>query len=200
MDLGLVVEFINQHGYLALFSSFYVCLLGLPIPNEILVMTGGMISTTDHFNPILTFLIIYLTVILNASILYVIGRRGGNRIVQRLEKYEKINRNVQRSSTYMNRYGAYAAALCYGVPIMRHFIPFIMGTYRVSYLTFARYSYIAAFIWTLTLFLIGRYFGSKMDTIGQNLYHIGLIILVILLALFLVKAVRRYFRQKDFNF
>lgn len=200
MDIGIVIDFINEYGYFALFLSFYVCLLGLPIPNEVLVMAGGIISTTANFHPMLTFIIIYITVILNSTILYIIGRTWGNAIVRKLEKYKKINENIQGASTYIKRYGAYAVALCYGLPIMRHLIPFLMGTYRYSFLNFARYSYIAAFIWTLTLFLIGRYFGLKIDTIGQNLYEAGLAILIILLGLFMVITIRMHFRQKAKSF
>ncbi|WP_442598488.1 DedA family protein [Neobacillus sp. D3-1R] len=200
MDLGLVVEFISEHGYLALFSSFYVCLLGLPIPNEILVMTGGIISTMDHFQPLLTFFIVYLTVILNATILYLVGRKGGNRLLQKLERFKKINRNVQGASIYIQKYGGYAAALSYGLPIMRHCIPFLMGTYQYSYLSFARFSYLSALVWTSVLFLIGRYFGSKIESIGENLHQIGGAVLILLLGVFFTKVLKRYFRQKNLNF
>lgn len=180
MELGNVLEFIHHDGYLALFLSFYVCLLGLPVPNEVLVMTGGLLSTTDYFHPILTFLIVYTTVILNATILYLIGRITGNRIIQKLEKYEKINKKIVKASALMKCYGSYAASICYLLPIVRHFIPFLMGTYRFSYPIFACFSYVSGFVWTLTLFIIGSFFSTKIDAIGKNLYVVGLSILFLL--------------------
>jgi membrane-associated protein len=199
MDLGSVVEFIQQHGYLALFLSFYVCLLGLPIPNEVLVMTGGLLAATDYFHPVLTFSIVYVTVILNATILYLIGNTCGSRIICKLEKVEKINKNLIKASSLLHRYGSYAASICYLLPIVRHLIPFLMGTYRISYFTFARFSYISGFIWTLTLFLIGNLFSTKIDLIGRNLYVVGVFILFLLCGMLVVFTIKKLLSQRIYS-
>jgi membrane-associated protein len=193
MGLGVVVEFIQQHGYLALFLSFYVCLLGLPIPNEVLVMTGGLLAATDYFHPVLTFLIVYVTVILNATILYWVGNTCGNRIICKLEKVERLNKKLTKASSLIHRYGSFAASICYLLPIVRHLIPFLMGTYRISYHTFARFSYISGFVWTLALFLIGNFFSTKIDLIGKNLYVVGASILLLLCGKLVVVKMKRLF-------
>jgi membrane-associated protein len=191
MELGVVVEFIQQHGYLALFLSFYVCLLGLPIPNEVLVMTGGLLAATDYFHPVLTFLIVYVTVILNATILYWVGNTFGNRIICKLEKVERLNKKLTKASSLIHRYGSFAASICYLLPIVRHLIPFLMGTYRISYHTFARFSYISGFVWTLALFLIGNFFSTKIDLIGKNLYVVGASILLLLCGMLVVVKMKK---------
>jgi membrane-associated protein len=191
MELGAIVEFIQQHGYLALFLSFYVCLLGLPIPNEVLVMTGGLLAATDYFNPVLTFLIVYVTVILNATILYWVGNAFGNRIICKLEKVERLNKKLTKASSLIHRYGSFAAAICYLLPIVRHLIPFLMGTYRISYHTFACFSYISGFVWTLILFLIGNLFSTKIDLIGKNLYVFGASILLLLCGTLVVVKMKK---------
>jgi membrane-associated protein len=179
MDLGNVIEFVQGHGYIALFLSFYVSLLGLPVPNEVLVMTGGLLSTTGYFHPVMTFLVVYLTVILNATILYVIGRTLGNRLVSKMETYKKVNRNLKKATAIIHRYGAFAASICYLLPVVRHFIPFLIGANRYPYRIFARYSYSFGFIWTLGLFTIGRLFSTKIDDIGNNLSTVGIILLLL---------------------
>jgi membrane-associated protein len=191
MELGVVVEFIQQHGYLALFLSFYVCLLGLPIPNEVLVMTGGLLAATDYFHPVLTFLIVYVTVILNATILYWVGNTFGNRIICKIEKVERLNKKLTKASSLIHRYGSFAASICYLLPIVRHLIPFLMGTYRISYHTFARFSYISGFVWTLALFLIGNFFSTKIDLIGKNLYVVGASILLLLCGMLFVVKIKK---------
>lgn len=196
MELGSVVEFIQQNGYVALFLSFYVCLLGLPIPNEVLVMTGGVLASTDYFHPVITFLIVYITVILNATILYMIGKLCGNRIICKLEKIEKINKNLIKASSLIHRYGSYAASICYLLPIVRHLIPFLMGTYRISFITFARFSYISGFVWTLALFLVGSYFSTKIDLIGRNIYVVGVTLLFLLCGLLVGVTIKRLLSQR----
>ncbi|MHC0037538.1 DedA family protein [Pseudoneobacillus sp. C159] len=204
MDLGSVIEFIQGHGYIALFFSFYVCLLGLPVPNEVLVMTGGLLSTTDYFHPVLTFLVVYLTVILNATILYVIGRTVGNRLVSKMAKYERVNRNLTKATAIIHRYGAFAASICYLLPVVRHFIPFLMGANRYPYHIFARYSYSFGCIWTIALFTVGRLFCTKINDIGENLSTIGVILLFLIMAGLLVLIIKKHLvkhnvRQKTVN-
>jgi membrane protein DedA with SNARE-associated domain len=199
MDLGTVVEFIQQHGYLALFLSFYVCLLGLPIPNEVLVMTGGLLASTEYFHPVLTFLIVYVTVILNATILYLLGNACGSRIICKLEKIEKINKNLIKASSLLHRYGSYAASICYLLPIVRHLIPFLMGTYRISYFTFACFSYISGFVWTLALYLIGNFFSTKIDLIGRDLYVVGVSILFLLGGMLVVVSLKKVLSHRLFS-
>jgi membrane protein DedA with SNARE-associated domain len=191
MELVAVVEFIQQHGYFALFLSFYVCLLGLPIPNEVLVMMGGLLVATDYFHPVLTFLIVYVTVILNATILYWVGNTCGNRIICKLEKVERLNKKLTKASSLIHRYGSFAASFCYLLPIVRHLTPFLMGTYRISYHTFACFSYISGFVWTLALFLIGNCFSTKIDLIGKNLYVVGASILLLLCGMLVVVKMKK---------
>ncbi len=191
LSLDGIFAFIDQFGYWALFLSFYVCLLGLPIPNEILVMSGGFLSTTTYLNPILTFVIVFFTVILNATILFFLGKTFGNRLIELLKKRKGLGRKLVRSSVLIQRYGPYAAALCYLLPVMRHFIPFLMGTYSISYRKFALYSYSSALVWTLILYLIGMFFGSNLYKIGQNLNDIGAWLLGILIFISLLKMIKK---------
>jgi membrane-associated protein len=197
MEFDAVVEFIQQNGYIALFLSFYVCLLGLPVPNEVLVMTGGFLATTDYFQPVITFLIIYLTVILNATILYLIGLKTGERFIPRIKLNRKLDTQLARATTLIHRHGSFAASICYLLPIVRHVIPFLMGSFRYSYSTFARYSYTAGFFWTLTLFLIGNYFSGKIDVIGKNLDWFVMMLLAALFCSLALKITLKQLKSKS---
>jgi membrane-associated protein len=196
MELDSVVEFIRQNGYLALFLSFYICLLGLPVPNEVLVMTGGWLTATEYFQPVITFFIIYLTVILNATILYLIGRFTGERFLPKFKKYRKLDTHLKRAMNLIHRYGPLAASVCYLLPIVRHVIPFLSGSLQYSYFTFARYSYLAGFFWTLCLFLTGRFFSEKLDIIGKNLELLGAGFLVVLVLGIIIRLILKQVKSK----
>lgn len=197
MDLGFLMDITDQFGYVALFFTFYVCLLGLPVPNEVLIMTGGLISSTSDLHPVISFFIIYCAVILNATILFFLGRTGGQRLLHKLERFQKFQGKITKASSIVRRYGPYASALCYLLPVMRHCIPFLMGSYRFPYATFARFSYPSAFLWSLALYLIGSFFGSKVETIGQHVYTVGISILCILVILLFLTLLKRYFSKEN---
>jgi membrane-associated protein len=183
MDLGFLIEVFSEYGYLALFLSFYICLLGFPVPNEVLIMTGGLMASSIELHSVYAFLIIYGAVILNATILFFIGRVGGSKLLVKLVKYKKLKVKVDKASSVVDRYGSIAAAIGYLLPVMRHFVPFILGSHQVSFRTYVRYSYPAAFLWSLALFLVGSFFGSRIEEIGKHISTIGIAILCILVIL-----------------
>ncbi|WP_078553826.1 DedA family protein [Bacillus alkalicellulosilyticus] len=195
MDSNGFVELINQSGYVTLFLSFYICLLGLPIPNEVVVMTGGFLSETTYLNPVLTFLIIYGTVTLNATILFLLGRTCGHRLMTRLTKFERVTPIVSKATYIVHRYGTYATAFCYVLPIVRHLVPFVIGVHRFSFPSFARYSYGTAFVWTLTLFLVGKWFGSKIEVIGSHLYELGIGLVIVMAFSSVIVVVRKHWTE-----
>jgi membrane-associated protein len=199
MEFGFLMDVFSEYGYLALFLSFYICLLGLPVPNEVLIMTGGLMASSLDLNPILAFFIIYGAVILNATILFFLGRVGGSRLLLKLVKYKKFKVKVDKASRVMDRYGSLASAIGYFLPVMRHFVPFLMGSHRVSYPSYIRYSYPAAFLWSLALFLVGSFFESRIDEIGQHIYSIGIAILSILVILIVLTLFIKHFGKSNRN-
>jgi len=193
MNIQFLLDYVIQHGYIALFLSFYVSLLGLPIPNEVIIMAGGLLTVISYLEPTYSFAIIYLTIILNATVLYLAGRFFGQRIKRRVSKYEKITTRIEHASAFHAKYGAYTASLCYFLPFLRHFIPFLLGSHRFPYPIFALYSYTTAFIWSIALFMVGRFFGKHIYRIGEifNAVGYGLFAILVVGALILLIIRRR---------
>lgn len=89
MDVEYLISIIEQYGYAALFFSLWLGIVGLPIPDEVIVMTGGAVTGMGILHPLPAFLIVYLGVISGLSLGYVLGRTVGTPILERLRRKKK---------------------------------------------------------------------------------------------------------------
>lgn len=47
MELQDLLLFIEQYGYFALFFSLWLGIIGMPLPDEMIVMSGGFLSSLE---------------------------------------------------------------------------------------------------------------------------------------------------------
>lgn len=45
MELNELMSYIEQYGYWALFFCLWLGIIGMPIPDEMIVMSGGLVSS-----------------------------------------------------------------------------------------------------------------------------------------------------------
>lgn len=55
MDVEYLISIIEQYGYAALFFSLWLGIVGLPIPDEVIVMTGGAVTGMGILHPLPAF-------------------------------------------------------------------------------------------------------------------------------------------------
>lgn len=196
MDVDTLVTFIEQYGYAALFFCLWLGIVGMPIPDEVVVMTGGFVTSLHLLDPVLAFLITYLGVISGLSIGYGLGRVMGPPVLNKLKKKKNVDKYLTKSYDLINKYGSYSLCLSYAFPIVRHLVPYLVGIGRMSFARYALFSYTVGFVWTLFFFLIGRIFGRYIDRIGVAVHDYGLLALSILLIAGLILWLAIRFRGK----
>lgn len=170
MDWTILIPYIKEYGYLALYLILWVGFFGFPVPNEVIVMTSGLIANKSMLHPVLTFVVTYLGVISSLTTLYCLGRFGNK--LSRSKK--KVHASKLRNAKKMiEKHGPFSLVLSYYFPTARHLIPLILGTNKYPFSTFMLYSYSNAFIWTLVYFFIGYEFGQYIHVIGSAIYRYG---------------------------
>ncbi|WP_311082094.1 DedA family protein [Paenibacillus polymyxa] len=193
MDVEYLISIIEQYGYAALFFSLWLGIVGLPIPDEVIVMTGGAVTSMGILHPLPAFLIVYLGVISGLSLGYVLGRTVGTPILERLRRKKKMDKYITFSEKLIHKYGNLTICISYLLPIVRHIIPYIVGINKMSFKRYALFSYSTGLIWTLIFFLLGRIFGDHVQAVGELIHRYGLqmALLVIMLTIifFIMKLV-----------
>lgn len=200
MDVDSLMKLIAQYGYGALFFCLWLGIVGMPIPDEVIVMTGGLVSSLHLLKPVPAFLVTYLGVVSGLTLGYVLGFKVGAPILERLFKKNKANEYLTKSYGLIDRYGAYALCLSYFFPVIRHLVPYLVGIGRMTFKQYALFSYTTGFVWTFLFFTLGRFFGMYIEEIARVVISYGLYGILILVPLFIgIRVTQRFYRLNREN-
>ncbi|MFJ7731237.1 DedA family protein [Lysinibacillus sp. NPDC097231] len=164
MDLQDLLSFIEQYGYFALFFSLWLGIVGMPLPDEMIVMSGGFLSSLEKMSVWSAFVLTYLGVVSGLSLGYILGKVFGYQILDKLLKKKKA-KYLLKSKELLDKYGPFALVISYFIPIVRHILPYLVGMNNMSFKKYVLYSYTTGFVWTLIYFTLGLFFGRHIEYI-----------------------------------
>ena len=149
MDLlQQLIRIFAENGYTAVFIALMICGAGLPLPEDITLVAGGVIAGLGFANVHAMFALAMFGVLLGDSAIFMLGHHYGARILQwrfvarvlTPERYVKVQEKFDR---YGNRMLFFARFL----PGMRTTVYLTAGTtHRVSFLRFLLIDTLAALI------------------------------------------------------
>jgi membrane protein DedA with SNARE-associated domain len=196
--LNLLVGFFSEYGYFAVFGVLILCGFGLPVPEDISLVSGGVISAIGNTNVHLMFLVGMLGVLLGDTAVFFIGKIFGEKIlnfslIKKLipsERYEKVQQQF-------SKYGKWVIFMARFMPGLRTPIFLTAGiTGRVHFLLFLFTDFLAAIISVPVWVYLGYYGASNFALLKSwiSQFQIGFFILLILVAV--VVGVKIFLNKK----
>lgn len=185
-------EYIIEHySYIGLFFILILGIVGLPIPDEVLLAFVGYYIFLEKmaFWPSI-FCAIFGSII-GISISYTIGKYLG---LTFLKKYgPKLFINEEKTNWVQKKFTHYGPLFLisgYFIPGVRHITAYVAGMSTYHFGKFACFAYFGAVVWASTFILIGHYLGGKWIEVEfffthSTKYIWGFIISAILLTLFI---------------
>ncbi|CAM3377307.1 MULTISPECIES: DedA family protein [Brevibacillus] len=194
MEVNLLMSIIEQYGYVAIFFLLWLGIVGLPIPDELVVATGGFLVSIGILDPFYSLLTAYLGVASGLTIGFLLGKYFGKPILGWLSKKEKMRAKVERSTALLEKYGTTALCISYLFPVVRHLVPYLVAMGGMTYRRYALLSYPIGLVWTVAFYLIGYVFGRNVETIIGMIRSYGaytlMALLVVLGVVLLVRKMR----------
>ena len=186
--LDFLIGFFTDYGYIAVFGILILCGFGLPVPEDITLVSGGVISGLDLANPHTMCLVGLAGVLIGDSTMFLAGRIFGYRI-QRLKIFRRIL-SPRRFSHIQRKFKQYGLSLLFVarfLPGLRSPIFLVAGmSRRISYLTFILMDGFAALISVPIWVYLGYFFADNLDLLMEYVKDVQTLIYMILGAIFLV--------------
>jgi membrane protein DedA with SNARE-associated domain len=185
-----LITIFAENGYIAVFIALMICGAGLPLPEDITLVAGGVIAGLGYANVHAMFGLTMFGVLLGDAAIFLLGHHYGARILQwrfvarvlTPSRYAKVQKKFEQ---YGNRMLFFARFL----PGMRTTIYLTAGTtHRVSFLRFLLIDTLAALI-SVPFWVYLGYFGAdnhewlmKWVNRGQSSLWmlVGLLVLTVL--------------------
>lgn len=195
--LDFLVSFFVQYGYAAVFAILILCGFGLPVPEDITLVSGGIISGLGYTNPHIMCIVGLLGVLIGDSTMFLGGRIFGYRI-QRIRTFRKIL-SPRRFSQIQQKFKKYGLGLLFVarfLPGLRSPIYLVAGmSRRISFFTFILMDGLAAVISVPVWIYLGFFFADNRDLLMSYVHDVQSAIYLGLGVLILVVVVI-YFKKK----
>lgn len=160
MELG--IEWITQHGYCAIFVLLMLGMIGLPIPDETLLLFVGYLSFKGTLRLEPACLSAFLGSACGISVSYALGRMVGAPAVNACARLVRARpEHLATASHWIERWGPYALLVAYFVPGIRHLAALVVGASRLPPMVFARFAYLGALVWSGTFIGLGYVVGEE---------------------------------------
>ncbi|WP_434777098.1 DedA family protein [Neisseria sp. Ec49-e6-T10] len=106
---SILQEFFIQYGYLAVFIALLICSIGVPIPEDVTLVTGGVIAGLGYANVHIMFIVGMAGVLIGDGIMFMAGKHYGDKVIKfRLiarvftpARYKKMQEKFERYGNWV---------------------------------------------------------------------------------------------------
>ncbi|KKU18918.1 MAG: hypothetical protein UX77_C0001G0029 [Parcubacteria group bacterium GW2011_GWA1_47_11] len=182
-----VLNIIETWGYWGVFFLMALESANIPIPSEIIMPFSGFLVSTGVFD--------FWTVVFLGALGNLTGSLTSYYIAGYFKGWVEHNRHFDQAKAWVNKYGVVAAFWSRMMPIVRTFISFPAGLFKVPIWKFSLFTFIGSFIWSALLVYPGIYWGENWEIIEPIFRKFDLVIAVLLI-LGIVWGLKSHFGKK----
>ena len=188
-------SWIAQYGYPALFALLMLGIVGLPFPDETLLIFAGFLVFKNELALIPTLATAFLGSICGITVSYSIGCGLGRYLVPLVGQALRIRaEDLDKVREWYVRWGKYALVLGYFVPGVRHLVALIAGSSKLPLVVFVPFAYTGGLIWSGTFIALGYGLGEEWEhasaTVHRLLIVVAGIVFITLAGLFALRMRR----------
>jgi membrane protein DedA with SNARE-associated domain len=185
--------FIAHFGYIGIFASLVLGIIGLPIPDEFIMTFAGYLISQGKLNYLITVIVSTVGSFTGMSVSYFIGYKFGYPLLEKHGSKIYITRTkLDRAHNWFQRFGKFAVTLGYFIPGVRHLTAYFAGISKWSYPNFIVYAAPGSLLWSITFITLGTYLGDHWHAVTEKIHRY----LVVILVLLIVGALVVWFMRK----
>jgi len=155
-----IFSWIIEYGYWAIFVLLMVGIVGIPIPDETLLLLSGYLVSQGKLQFQLTIATAFFGSACGISLSYFFGWWMGPSIVLRCERLFHLQPGaLDRAKSWYQKKGKYALFFGYYIPGVRHLTALLAGSAKLPFPTIGLFAYSGGFVWALTF--IGHWVRTR---------------------------------------
>jgi membrane protein DedA with SNARE-associated domain len=190
-----VFGWIADYGYVGIFGLLMLGIVGLPIPDETLLLFTGYLISKHELELLPAIASGFLGSICGISVSYALGRTLGLYLVTRLGRYLHLDpEKLDHARAWFERKGKYGLVIGYFIPGIRHLAAYVAGSSQLPLPVFATFAYLGGLLWSSSFITIGYVLGDEWERMSTSIHRylvIGAVITTAALAISVVVWRRR---------
>ncbi len=174
-------------------------LVGFFLPGDSMLFTAGLLVATGtiKFNIWAFVALIIVSAILGNQAGYLIGSKAGPALFNKPDSKLFKRENVESAHAFFEKHGGKALILARFVPIIRTFVPVIVGVAQMSKRKFFLFNVIGAVLWGGGVTLLGYLLGDKVPWVRDNLDIIFIAIVLVSVIPIAIEVIRGFIARRQ---
>jgi len=188
--MEFVFQWVSTYGYGALFVLLMLGIVGLPTPDETLLVFCGYLISRGTLNPAWTLITALLGSWCGISLSYWIGRTLGLGVVHRFGRFLHVDQErLDRVHRWFEHSGHWALFGGYYIAGVRHLTAIIAGASKLGFGTFILFAWSGGVCWAAAFLTLGYFIGEDWrriaDLVHRDLLY-GSIVMIAVVLLYLI--------------
>ena len=184
---------LEHFGYLGIIFALIGGIIGLPIPDEVLLTYVGYNVFAGKLAYLPSLLSAYFGASSGITLSFILGTVLGAPFLHKFgPKLHISEAKINKTKKLFNKFGPFLLVIGFFIPGVRHITAYLAGINNYSYKKFALFAYLGALLWCFTFITLGRILGGNWVYVGTYFSKYSIyIIAFFLISLFIFYAYKR---------
>ncbi|CAM2870706.1 DedA family protein [Paenibacillus sediminis] len=192
---SIAAYFVQSFGVVGIFMAMMLESACIPLPSEVIMLTGGFIVHQGSFPFWEVVCAGVLGNLVGSMLIYWVGAKGARSVLEKYGKFILLNhKHLRQSELWFKKYGEWTAFFSRNLPFVRTFISLPAGISGMNFYKFCMYTFLGCLPWNIALTYLGYKLGENWKIVESFIHPVtyGVIALMILLiARYVMKAMRQ---------
>ncbi len=191
-----ITTLIKQSPYLGIFILLFLGDIGLPFPEDTILILSGFLIAQGVTKPLPTLLVVYSGLLITDFVLYLAGKKYGRRIIEHKRLQRIISRDrLRKVEEKFERWGILVVFFGRHLLGVRAQVFLVAGVMRMPALKFVMADAASAIL-TVTLMVgIGYLGGNSIEILKKDMTRIEHVAVVLFIMLFISWIILRYLKS-----
>jgi membrane protein DedA with SNARE-associated domain len=166
-----ITNLLVNWGYLGIFVCVFVGNLGIPVPEETVVLAAGFLAGQEILELKTVYVVVVLSAITGDACGYLLGRTGGQRLVERLAgRFEFVRTRYKRIQAFFETHGPKAVFMARFIAGARFMAGPMAGAAGMEFWRFFGWNALGALVWCALMVGIGYLVGAYL--VGDEIWRV----------------------------
>lgn len=191
VDPASLPDLIAVWGYLGIFVCIFLGNLGLPVPEETVLLAAGFFAGREVLSIEAVWALVVVSAVTGDCCGYLVGRTGGQRLLERLaSRFRSMRGRLEQLRTFFDQHGSKAVFMARFVAGARFMAGPMAGAAGMPFLRFLGWNVMGALIWCSLMVAIGYMVGDEIwrviELVHRGARWAALGVLLVALAAYLI--------------
>ena len=171
--LHTIAHWLLLHGYGVIFGIFAVGIIGVPVPNDLLLAYLGHFIYKGKLLPVPTVLAVLFGSICGMTFNYLLGKTAGLYLAKKYGSYIRLTpEKIMNLRDWFEHRGRWALLFSNFLPGVRHLTPIAAGTSKMTFVEFAAFSFTGTAAWVALYISLGYFLQEEWSRQTARIHHL----------------------------